>query len=147
MIKNLFHKYREFIVYVVVGLCTTCVALAVYYFCVFTFLDPKDALQLQIANVASWVCGVLFAYVTNRKFVFQSRSEEIAKEFTSFVSARLATLLLDMAIMFVGVTLLGLNDKIIKLIVQVLVTIANFAFSKLWVFKSKDKEQGYDRHQ
>ena len=140
MLKDLIKKYREFIVYIIVGVCTTIVALAVYYACVFTVLDPRDAIQLQVANVISWVVAVLFAYVTNRKYVFQSHSTEIAKEFTSFVSARLATLLMDMAIMFVSVTLLGFNDKIAKLIVQVVVTIGNYVLSKLWVFKDKGEE-------
>ena len=113
-------------------------SLAVYYFCVLTFLDPNNAVQLQIANIISWVCAVLFAYVTNRRFVFQSKSDQIFKEFTSFVGSRVATLLMDMAIMFLSVTICHMNDKIAKLIVQVAVTIGNYVFAKLWVFAKKD---------
>lgn len=138
MLKELFSKYREIISYLVVGICTTIVSLAVYYFFVLTFLDPNNAVQLQIANIISWVCAVLFAYVTNRRFVFQSKSDQIFKEFTSFVGSRVATLLMDMAIMFLSVTICHMNDKIAKLIVQVVVTIGNYVFAKLWVFAKKD---------
>lgn len=138
MLKELFSKYREIISYLVVGICTTIVSLAVYFFCVLTFLDPNNAVQLQIANIISWVCAVLFAYVTNRRFVFQSKSDQIFKEFTSFVGSRVATLLMDMAIMFLSVTICQMNDKIAKLIVQVVVTIGNYVFAKLWVFAKKD---------
>lgn len=135
MMKNFYQKYRELIVYIIVGVCTTIVSLAVYFFCVLTFLDPRDAIQLQIANVISWICAVIFAYVTNRKFVFQSKSQDIAKEFSSFVGSRVATLLMDMAIMFVTVTVCAMNDKIAKLIVQVVVTVGNYVLAKLWVFR------------
>lgn len=135
MMKNFYQKYRELIVYIIVGVCTTIVSLAVYFFCVLTFLDPRDAIQLQIANVISWICAVIFAYVTNRKFVFKSKSQDIAKEFSSFVGSRVATLLMDMAIMFVTVTVCAMNDKIAKLIVQVVVTVGNYVLAKLWVFR------------
>ena len=64
----------------------------------------------------------------------------IAKEMTKFYSSRVATLLMDAGIMFVSVTLLGFNDKIMKLIVQVIVTVLNYVFSKLMVFKKKGKD-------
>lgn len=134
--RDFYQKYREIIVYIIVGVLTTIVSLAVYFACVLTFLNPENPIQLQIANVISWVCAVLFAYVTNRKFVFQSESDEKAKEFTSFVGSRVATLLMDMGIMFLTVTVLGWNDKIAKLIVQVVVTVGNYILSKFWVFKS-----------
>lgn len=133
--NELYEKYREIIAYLIVGICTTIVSLAVYYFCVLTFLNPEDAIQLQLANIISWVCAVLFAYFTNRKFVFKSQSDEVGKEFSSFVGSRVATLLMDMGIMFLAVTVLGFNDKIAKLVVQVVVTVGNYVLSKFWVFK------------
>ena len=101
----------------------------------FTVIDPKNALLLQVANVISWVAGVLFAYVTNRKYVFDSKNEDKLKEFSSFVGARLVTLIMDMIIMYVGVTLMRGNDKIIKLISQVVVIVSNYLFSKIFVFR------------
>ncbi len=90
---------------------------------------------MQAANIFSWICAVTFAYITNRVFVFKSKEKNKLKEITSFVSSRITTLLIDMAIMGIFVTLLHFNDKIMKLIVQVVVTILNYVFSKLFVFK------------
>jgi len=136
-IINLYKKYEEIINYLIIGVLTTVVSLVTYYICVYTFLNPKDALELQIANVISWILSVTFAYITNRIFVFKSKSKQILKEITSFVGARIITLLLDMLIMFIMVTTLNINDKISKLIVQVVVIVLNYIFSKLFVFKKK----------
>lgn len=133
--KNLFLKYKEIISYLIVGGLTTVVSLAVYYGCVFTFLDPEKPLELQAANVISWAAAVIFAYFTNRRFVFESRNQNILKEAAAFCGSRITTLLLDMACMFLMVTLLGWNDKVAKLIVQVLVTVGNYVLSKFLVFK------------
>ncbi len=133
--RNLYNRYREIINYLIVGVLTTVVSLAVYYACVLTFLDPQIALQLQAANVISWVVAVTFAYFTNRKFVFESNSERIGKEMLSFYTARVLTLLMDMGCMFLLVTLMGINDKIAKLAAQVIVTVGNYFLSKFLVFK------------
>ena len=138
-IKELCVKYREMIAYLIVGVLTTVVSLAVYYILVFTFLDPNNFIQLQIANIISWIAGVIFAYFTNRKFVFQSKDPDMKKEFLKFAAARLSTLVMDMVVMFVLVTWLGFNDKICKIISNVLVIIANYVFSKLFVFNKAEK--------
>ena len=111
------------------------VSLGTYYICVSTFLNPNNGIELQIANIISWICAVLFAFYVNRKYVFKSKSNKVCKEFVSFVSGRIITLLLDMLIMFLLVTVLSINDKIAKLIVQFVVTFLNYIFSKLIVFK------------
>lgn len=134
-LETLFNKYKEVIMYLIFGVLTTVISLAVYYLLTYKLLDPNNVLQLQIANIISWVAGVSFAYVTNRKFVFQSRSKNKLKEASNFVLARVTTLILDMAIMFIFVTWLGGNDKIFKLISQVAVIVLNYVFSKLFVFK------------
>ena len=135
--KELYNKYKEIINYVIVGGLTTVVSLAVYYALVLTVLNPDNPVQLQIANVISWIAAVTFAYFTNRRFVFESKTkgEEQTKEVISFYSARLGTLLMDMGIMFVGKTVLHINDKIVKLFVQVVVMVANYVISKLLVLK------------
>ena len=134
-IVSLIKRYEEIIRYLIIGILTTIVSLATYYICVLTFLDPKNAIQLQIANVISWIGSVAFAYITNRIFVFKSKSKKILKEVTLFSCSRIITLFADMFIMFIMVTALGINDKISKLVVQVVVTILNYIFSKLLVFK------------
>ena len=92
-----------------------------------------------MANVVSWIAAVTFAYFTNRIFVFRSKNQEKLKEMIAFYLSRVGTLLIDMGIMFVFVTLLGFNDKIMKLVVQVVVTIGNYVLSKLFVFKKKNE--------
>ena len=112
---NIYKKYKEIINYLTVGVLTTVVSLAVYYICVITFLDPQNAIELQIANVISWIVAVTFAYITNRKFVFESKNPDMLKEASDFAGARIVTLLMDMFCMFIMVTCMGLSDKIAKL--------------------------------
>ena len=135
LLKKVLNK--EVIMYLIFGVLTTVVSLLVYYGCIYTFLNPENAVQHQIANIISWIAGVAFAYITNRKFVFESNESNQLKEISKFVTSRLATLFLDMIIMFIGVTCLHGNDKIVKLISQVLVIIGNYIFSKLFVFKKQ----------
>lgn len=134
-------NYGEIIRYLIVGVLTTVVSLGVYYVCVLTFLNPQSALQLQAANVLSWIAAVTFAYITSRIYVFQSKRKDWLQEAAAFYSSRLLTLFMDMAIMFVVVTLCGMNDKLGKLVVQVVVTIANYIFSKLFVFRVSKKDK------
>lgn len=139
-IKELYTKYKEIINYLIVGVLTTIVSLMVYYVSVFTFLNPDNAIQLQIANILSWVAGVTFAYFTNRKYVFESKEENKLKEASKFVLSRVITLIMDMFIMWLGVTILHGNDKIMKLVSQVVITISNYVFSKLFVFRKKEEK-------
>ena len=134
-IKKIMGRYRELISYLIVGGLTTVVSLGTYYGCTLTVLDAAVPLQLQAANVLSWIAAVTFAYFTNRKYVFESRNQHMLKEAAAFYSSRLSTLLMDMGLMFLMVTILGWDDKIAKLIVQVVVTIANYVISKFFVFK------------
>ena len=133
--KQLWKKYKELIRYLIVGILTTVVSLGTYFLCVRTFLNPEAAIELQIANVISWVAAVTFAYVANRIYVFESKNQNILSEIALFFMARVGSLLMDMGIMFVLVTIMGVNDKIAKLAVQVVVTVANYILSKLFVFR------------
>jgi putative flippase GtrA len=92
---------------------------------------------LQVANLIKWISGVLFAYVTNRIFVFKSKRKDIGKEFVQFTSSRVATLFLDMFVMWLMVTKMGIFDLIATLVSQVLVTVGNYLISKLFVFRKK----------
>ncbi len=134
-------KIGEIVRYLIVGVLTTIISLIVYYGLVYTILNPENGIELQIANVVSWVISVIFAYVTNRIFVFKSKEEKKLKEISKFFGSRIVTLLMDMAIMFVGVTILRGNDKIFKLVSQVVVIISNYVLSKLFVFQKKATTQ------
>ena len=123
--------------YLIIGVLTTVVSLASYYLLTLSLLDPNKPVELAIANVLSWVFAVTFAYFTNRIFVFQSKNKNKIKEAIKFYLSRVVTLLLDILIMFVMVNLLSINDRISKIVVQVVVTIGNYIISKFFVFKSK----------
>lgn len=145
-IKELYTKYEEIINYLIVGVLTTIVSLATYFICTETFLDPNKKLELQIANIISWVFAVAFAYFTNRKYVFKSKNKNMLKEASSFVGSRILSLLMDMFTMFIIVSVLHLNDKIGKLVSQVIVTVANYILSKLFVFKKKENQHLFKKY-
>ncbi len=125
----------ELLNYLIFGALTTLLGLAVYFGLTMTVLDPTNALELQIANVITWIIGVTFAFFTNRKYVFQSSKKNIWKEGAAFYAARVGSLLIEMLCMFVLVTLLLMNDKLAKLVVAGIVLICNYVFSKWLVFK------------
>lgn len=132
---GIYYKNPEVWNYLIVGFLTTIVSLVTYFVCTCTFLDSKVEIELQIANVISWIFAVTFAYFTNRIFVFKSKEKNMVKEASKFVGSRILSLLMDMLTMFIIVSVLHLNDKIGKLVSQVIVTVANYFLSKLLVFK------------
>ena len=99
---------REVISYLIIGFLTTIVSLVSYYLLTTYILNPDKPIELQIANVLSWILSVTFAYFTNRKYVFRSNDKNVLKEGMKFYSARLLTLFMDMLIMFVFVSLMRL---------------------------------------
>lgn len=127
---------KELIAYLLVGIATSVLSLIVYYGAVLTFLDPWIPWQLQAANVLSWIVAVTFAYFTNRIYVFKSKNSNWLKEAVTFYYSRIITLLLDMLLMYLLVTANGTNDKLAKLVVQVIVIAANYLLSKLLVFST-----------
>ena len=137
---GVYHKNEELWNYLIVGGLTTIVNMGTYFICTNTFCNPEVPIELQIANVTAWSVAVIFAYVTNRVFVFKSKSKgkDKFKEFIKFIGARIISLGMDMAGMALMVSLLHWNDAISKIIVQVLVVLANYVFSKLFIFKKKD---------
>ena len=139
-IIELYKKYKEIINYLIVGGLTTVVSMAFFYGSTWTFLDGNNAIELQIANVISWIGAVVFSYFANRIFVFESKEQNILKEFFAFISSRLLTLLLDMGTMFVLSTLLQINYNISKIVAMVIVTVGNYVIGKFLVFKKKDNK-------
>ena len=138
---NIYYKNPEIWNYLIVGVLTTVVSLAIKWGLLFTILDAKNGFQVQVAVIVSWIGAVIFAYITNRIFVFKSKSKNCLKEISSFVLGRVATLLMEMFIMWFFVTLLKLNSDtwvlVFTLVCQVLVTIFNYILSKLFVFKKE----------
>ena len=137
---GVYHKNEELWNYLIVGFLSTVVNLVAYFICTNTFCNPKDEIDLQIAIVIAWCVAVLFAYVANRIVVFKSKSKGKAKvkEFIAFIGARILSLVMEMVAMALMVSVLSWSDTVGKLITQVMVIIANYIFSKVFVFKKKD---------
>ena len=132
---DLMKKYREVILYLIFGVLTTLVNLISYF-----LLTDVAGVNYLFSNVLAWVLSVLFAYGTNRVWVFRSQEKgtaAIVKEMVSFFGARLFSGGLDMGIMFVCVSLIGLPDGVIKILSNILVIVLNYLFSKLWIFKKR----------
>lgn len=128
--KNIIQKNKEIIMYLVFGVLTTVVNIVVYY--IFSNLLHMNYL---FSNAMAWFLSVLFAYVTNRKYVFDSKNNQIIKEAISFFGSRLATGIMDMVLMWFLVNFNIVNDVIAKVVVNVIVVILNYILSKLVVFK------------
>lgn len=142
-IKELCVKYRELIVYVIVGFMVTFFCWGVAAIGTL-FLDVEgSSFQNFVNNTLNWVAGVCFAYPLNRKWVFKSTNPKIFKEFMGFASSRLSTWILDVVIMFLTVNVLHWNYWISKIFISsVLVMIANYVFSKFLVFSKKKTSGG-----
>lgn len=143
---------REMIMYLFFGVLTTAVAVGSFWLfnrlfsaigwegVVALFKDGQDYAYID-SNILSWTCAVFFGFVTNKLYVFNSKSREkatIMKEMAGFFGARLATLLIDTGLMYLLVSVMFTDKMTAKLIVQVVVVVLNYVFSKLFVFKAKD---------
>ena len=141
-IKALWIKYEEIIAYLIVGGLTTVVSWAAKFLANFLLFDNTmypTPFQNVVLSIINWTAGVIFAYFTNRKFVFKSNAPMLS-EAPKFVLSRVSTLILDMVVMQV-LTAVGVNLLIATVISAVLVIIGNYVFSKLFVFnKKKDGE-------
>ena len=137
--KELFRKYREQILYLFFGGLTT--VLSVSLFWLFTGPLSMDPL---IANVIDWVVCVLFAYLTNRTWVFESNTKEpggVIKEMSAFFLGRVGTLLMEEIVLWIGISLLKIHPLPVKIAGQVLVVIGNYVISKWFVFRKEEKQE------
>lgn len=134
-IKGLMKKYKEIILYLIFGALTTAVSIGV--FALTEYLEIHEL----IGNIISWVIAVMFAFFTNRIWVFESRTDSVKsffKQLLLFCFFRLFTFFVEEFIIFIFITILKFNSILIKVIAQVLVIILNFILSKLIVFKKKN---------
>ena len=133
-IKALLEKYKAIIRYGIFGVLTTLINIVVYE-AFYRYVDWSNV----VSNIVAWVAAVLFAFVTNKLWVFESRTTEkkaLMFEIISFFGCRLATGVLDLAIMYVAVDELALNSTLMKCISNVIVIIVNYIASKLIIFKN-----------
>ena len=136
---KLLRKYREIIVYVIFGVATTAVNWIVY-----VIMQKLFHAEMTLSNGVAWVIAVLFAFVTNKLFVFESKTwqpEVVAREAATFVGARAITGLFETfspTLLFrIGLdqTVFGIKGFVAKAIVSVVVIVLNYVFSKLLVFR------------
>ena len=135
--KQLWQKYKNVISYLFFGGCTTLVNLLVYYICAYF-----AGMGTEKSTAAAWFIAVLFAYITNKLFVFESRSFRrrlLVREISSFFFCRLGTGILDLAVMYLCVERLRWYDMPVKLFSNVLVIILNYAASKWLIFQKGPK--------
>lgn len=135
-IKELYSKYKDVIPYIFFGVCTTIVNVFAYWVCAYIF-----HLDVLPSTIIAWFFAVLFAYLTNRKWVFYSKAStynEIIKECFYFYICRITTGIIDCLCMYIFVDLLHLNDLIIKILANILVVIINYVASKYFIFKKEN---------
>ena len=130
-LKVLYEKYRATVIYLVFGVLTTAVNYAVYL-----PLYNLVSLPAAVCNAVAWVVAVVFAYVTNKLYVFESKAWAGAfGEFVRFVGSRVASGAIETVSLLLTVDILGWNGNIMKLLLAVFVIVFNYILSKFFVFK------------
>ena len=132
--RPLFDRFREPLLYVLFGALTTLINILIFW-----LLTSPAGMGELVANIIAWIAAVLFAYVTNRKWVFTSadESKSLLRQLLEFYAGRLLTLGVEELMLYVFITRMGLNAMLIKIIAQIVVIVLNFVISKLLVFRKK----------
>lgn len=121
---------RELVLYVVFGAFTFFVNIIVYF-----LFENVFGVNYLISNIIAWFFSVLFAYITNRIWVFESKSPDILKEMSLFFGGRIFSGVVDTVLMYLFIDVMMIGDDISKIVVQIIVIVLNYIFSKLIVFK------------
>ncbi|MFC6323772.1 GtrA family protein [Companilactobacillus baiquanensis] len=138
--EELWNKYKDTIPYLFFGVLTTIVNIVGFW-----FFNYVAGLNYQIANIIAYFLSVVFAYVTNKLWVFDSHTDTTKAfllEMGSFFLFRGGSWVIDQGTMTIGVSLLHMNDLIVKFIANVVVVILNYIFSKFIIFRKKEKLDG-----
>lgn len=142
-IQELFIKYKEIIMYLIFGVGTTVVNWIIYTVIV---VSGREA-NLTIANIIAWVGAVAFAYITNKLWVFESKSwnpKIVWKELGMFLSARIFSGIFEIGLfpvlvwMGMNQSIFGVEGMLAKIVIGVLVIVLNYIFSKLLIFRKKE---------
>lgn len=126
-------KFRELFLYLIFGGLTTVINVLVYF-----LLARIFSVNYQVSTVIAWIFSVLFAFFTNKLFVFESKNKsrrENLREVLSFFAFRILSLGIDMASMYLMVQICKFDDLFSKIIANIVVVIVNYLFSKLFIFK------------
>lgn len=128
-------KYQQPILYLFFGICTTIVNIITYYLSAHIL-----SLSVILSTCLAWLVSVIFSYITNKWWVFESKSlrlKAVIQEFLSFTGCRLFTGACDLLIMLIFVDSLGMDDLFVKIASNILVVVLNYIFSKMIIFKRK----------
>ena len=139
-ILELYKKYKEIVNYIIFGVIATAINIGV--FAILNLLLGENL--YLISNILAIIASVLFQYFSNKFFVFERKTlskKETFMEFVKFISARAVTAVLDMVIMFIGVSLLNVSEILMKVITNIIVVILNYVLSKFFVFKKTAKNK------
>lgn len=134
-ILNIYNQFKEQILYIVFGVLTTAINIIAFFAC-----SRLINLGLIPSNIIAWILSVLFAFVTNKIYVFNSKNYNfsvVLRELIDFVISRGATGILDLGLMYLFVSVIGIEDMISKIVINIIVIILNYILSKLYVFKNK----------
>lgn len=139
MLKKVWDKFmnREVISYLIFGVLTTLVNWVVYGMMVRTGVDYR------IATAGAWVVSVLFAFIVNKIFVFQSYDLHLSylmKEIVSFTACRAASGVMEMVLMVIMVSWLNMDEYVSKVLVSIVVVVVNYVFSKLFIFRKSEEK-------
>lgn len=139
MLKKIWDKFmnREVISYLIFGVLTTLVNWVVYG------LMVKTGVDYRIATAAAWVVSVLFAFIVNKIFVFQSYDlhfDFVMKEIVSFSACRAASGVMEMVLMVIMVSWLNMDEYVSKVLVSIVVVVVNYVFSKLFIFRKSEEK-------
>lgn len=135
-ILSLLKKHRDIVAYLFFGAATTLINLVVYYLCYEIMSVPNTP-----SVIIAWILAVLFAFLTNKPFVFRSHDwsmKVLLPEAGSFLSCRIGTGVLELVLMYLTVDLLHWNGMLMKLLVNIIVIVLNYVGSKLLVFRNKN---------
>lgn len=141
-LQKIYYKYEEKWLYILFGGLTTLISI-ITKLLVFGAVSGEPKWESTAGVIISWICAVTFAFFTNKKYVFKNEThsaKEFRKVFLSFYGARVATLVMEEAIFLVCCDLLGINKTLITYLSQVLIFVANYVLSKLFVFKNKEND-------
>lgn len=127
MIKKILNK--ETILYLIFGICTTILNIIIYRGLTLLKID------YLVSTILAWFISVVFAFITNKIFVFENHNKKFLSLFAQFFSSRILTGGLDVFIMFISVDILCFNDFIVKIISNILIIIINYLLSKIFIFK------------
>lgn len=133
MLNKIFIKYKELILYIFFGGLTTAVNWIVYF-----VLYNAFSIHYILSDAAAWVAAVLFAFFTNKSFVFNSNAKaypQVLKEMFLFFGSRLITLFIEIFLLYTSDKWLHMNVNISKIIIAVIVLVLNYVFSKIVVFR------------